>query len=66
MKNKKTQKQILIDLILSKKWFSNKTFVARCRNEKAKLSRRMSELDKTTLAIEVKTLSNGEKKFRGI
>lgn len=69
MKNKKTakkltQKEVLLKLIQGKKWFSNKEFVSMCGTTKAKLSRRMSELDKRTLKVKIKKVAQSTY-FRG-
>ena len=62
MKTKKTQIQILEKLVKSKRPFTNKMFIALCKNPKAKVSRRLKELGLKVTSVFV----NGSKRYKGI
>jgi predicted transcriptional regulator len=62
MKIKKTQIQILKRLVESKRPFTNKMFIALCKNPKAKVSRRLKELGMKVTSV----YKDGTKRYKGV
>lgn len=62
MKKQKTQIEILKKLIESKKPFTNKMFIALCKNPKAKVSRRLKDLGMKISSF----YKDGRKRYKGI